>query len=308
MFKKFLKRLIEKMTRRYRVTFVDDEKLAQSKQYTLKPITAVILTLLLFSGIVAGTSMLIIFTPSLRVHIPDCLDPELQGRFQLMQAQLDTLERQIEERDSFILSYQRMLEVENDMISAVKMKYGDEAEKESVEAQQKKKTAKVTPPVKTDPPVAEVPLSRPEPEPRTPSPVLPASRISAVEHLSGLLNLFPPIDGKVRKPFNEKDSHFGVDFVADENALVRSATNGYVIFSEYSNSTGYVIGVAGENDVLTFYKHNSRNLKRVGTFVYAGEAIAVIGNSGENSTGPHLHFELWFKGEPLDPMNYFSFN
>jgi murein DD-endopeptidase MepM/ murein hydrolase activator NlpD len=130
--------------------------------------------------------------------------------------------------------------------------------------------------------------------------------VTTLSHSNTLLNLYKPVKGYVRNPFSRSEKHYGIDIVSDENATVFSATDGFVIFAEYSDTDGHVIGVANKSDVVTFYKHNSSLLKKVGSPVLAGEAIAIIGNSGENSSGPHLHFELWFQGVPVDPMDYYA--
>jgi murein DD-endopeptidase MepM/ murein hydrolase activator NlpD len=123
-----------------------------------------------------------------------------------------------------------------------------------------------------------------------------------------LKRLFMPLQGEIRNPYNEANGHYGVDIVAPENTMINAATAGFVILAEYSNENGWVIAIAGQQGITTFYKHNSRLLKKAGTYVRAGEPIAVIGNSGENSTGMHLHFEIWQEGRPLDPADYIQFN
>ena len=100
--------------------------------------------------------------------------------------------------------------------------------------------------------------------------------------------------------------HYGVDIAAREKAFVRAATAGTVIFAEYSDRDGHVIGITSSDEVVTFYKHNSKLLKGVGQSVSPGEVIAVVGNSGENTNGPHLHFEVWRKGIAVDPLDYFE--
>ena len=91
------------------------------------------------------------------------------------------------------------------------------------------------------------------------------------------------------------------------NEPVRAVLDGTVILSTYSIQDGYEIVVQHRNNIISFYKHNSKVLKKVGNFVKSGEAIAIVGNTGENSTGPHLHFELCFNGVALDPVNFISF-
>ncbi|MEO0628195.1 MAG: M23 family metallopeptidase, partial [Bacteroidota bacterium] len=88
---------------------------------------------------------------------------------------------------------------------------------------------------------------------------------------------------------------------------VKACLPGVVFQSEYTSAYGFVIGIQHANNVISFYKHNSTLLKDVGSQVTAGEAIAIIGNTGTQSTGPHLHFELWRNGQVLDPTDYLAF-
>jgi len=121
------------------------------------------------------------------------------------------------------------------------------------------------------------------------------------------LVFFTPISGLITDVYNTKIKHFGVDIVAKEKSRISSVLDGSVIISHWTIETGYVIMVQHKNDYISIYKHNSLLLKEVGDFVSAGEHIAIIGNSGELSSGPHLHFELWHKGAPVNPENYISF-
>ena len=121
------------------------------------------------------------------------------------------------------------------------------------------------------------------------------------------LMFFTPLTGLISDGYNSKTKHFGIDLVAKEKSRISSVLEGTVIISHWAYETGYVIGVQHKNDYLSFYKHNSVLLKSVGDYVNAGDHIAIIGNSGELSSGPHLHFELWHKGIPVNPENYISF-
>ena len=121
------------------------------------------------------------------------------------------------------------------------------------------------------------------------------------------LVFFTPLTGLISDGYNNKTKHFGIDLVAKEKSRISSVLEGTVIISHWAYETGYVIGVQHKNDYLSFYKHNSVLLKSVGDYVNAGDHIAIIGNSGELSSGPHLHFELWHKGIPVNPENYISF-
>ncbi len=114
----------------------------------------------------------------------------------------------------------------------------------------------------------------------------------------------PPIKGKISAGFEADKKHWGVDVIAPQNTAIKSAMDGYVFFSDWTLETGNTIGIQHANNVITFYKHNSALLKKTGSFVKAGEAIAIIGNTGTKTDGPHLHFELWYKGKPVNPTDY----
>jgi murein DD-endopeptidase MepM/ murein hydrolase activator NlpD len=129
---------------------------------------------------------------------------------------------------------------------------------------------------------------------------------SFANNASGFL-FFPPAKGTVTNRFDPVTKHYGIDIVANANEAVKSTLDGTVLIANFTSETGYVIGIQHSNNLLSFYKHNSSLLKKPGDFVKAGEVIAIIGNSGELSSGPHLHFELWYNGIALDPRKYISF-
>lgn len=116
-----------------------------------------------------------------------------------------------------------------------------------------------------------------------------------------------PISGEISAGFMPDKEHFGVDVLAPKNTAIKAAMDGYVFLSDWTLETGNTIGIQHSSNLITFYKHNSVLLKEVGNYVKAGEAVAVIGNTGTMSNGPHLHFELWYKGKPIDPTEYIDF-
>lgn len=121
------------------------------------------------------------------------------------------------------------------------------------------------------------------------------------------IHFFSPLQGMVSQKFNKTTDHFAVDVVGLPNSRISAVMSGTVIFAGWTVETGYVIYLQHENNLVSVYKHNSELLKKVGDQVRAGEVIAFMGNTGELTTGPHLHFELWYKGVPLDPEKYIDF-
>jgi murein DD-endopeptidase MepM/ murein hydrolase activator NlpD len=121
------------------------------------------------------------------------------------------------------------------------------------------------------------------------------------------LHFFTPVNGIVTRSFNPGEGHFGIDLVAEPNEVVKAALDGTVTMSTWTLETGYVIQVQHDFELITVYKHNATLFKSVGQKVMAGDAIAIVGNSGELTTGPHLHFELWHDRVPLNPAEYIAF-
>jgi murein DD-endopeptidase MepM/ murein hydrolase activator NlpD len=122
-----------------------------------------------------------------------------------------------------------------------------------------------------------------------------------------LVAFFSPMTGVVTSHFNREEKHFGIDIVADNNSVIKATSDGTVIYSDWTVENGYCIGIQHNGNLFSVYKHNAVLLKDDGDFVSAGEPIAIYGNSGSLSTGPHLHFEIWYNGTPLNPEDYISF-
>ena len=126
-------------------------------------------------------------------------------------------------------------------------------------------------------------------------------------HHFGTSNFFTPLTGIITQPYAPSNHHYGIDIATKENQVVKAALEGTVIFSSWTPDYGYTIGIQHENNYFSTYKHNATLLKKEGEFVKAGEAIAVVGESGSLTTGPHLHFELWRNGTSVNPQEYINF-
>ena len=120
-------------------------------------------------------------------------------------------------------------------------------------------------------------------------------------------NFFTPLDGIITDRFKPSKEHYGVDLVAESEQSIKATLGGTVIFADWTTETGYVLAVQHHKSFISVYKHNAVLLKEQGEQVKAGEAIAIVGESGELTTGPHLHFELWHRGRPVDPEDYILF-
>ena len=119
---------------------------------------------------------------------------------------------------------------------------------------------------------------------------------------------FAPVRGTVSKSFNGADGHFGVDVVTTKSEAIKSCLEGTVIFASWTPNDGDIIMIQHKNDYISVYKHCSSLLKKFGDKVQTGDPIAIVGNSGKHTTGPHLHFELWTKGKSLNPQEFINFS
>lgn len=135
---------------------------------------------------------------------------------------------------------------------------------------------------------------------------LPENHTNARTGISSY-TFYNPIKGIISSSFSAKDQHYAVDIAVKSNEPIRSTLSGHVVFASYTPETGYVAIVQHGNNLLSLYKHCASIIKKVGSFVRGGEVIAFAGDTGELSTGPHLHFELWYNGNPVNPTDYIAF-
>lgn len=121
------------------------------------------------------------------------------------------------------------------------------------------------------------------------------------------LVFYPPLSGLISQNFDPENNHYAIDIVGEQDAAVKAVAEGTVVFSDWTSETGYVIIVEHQDGFLSAYKHNGSLFKRQGDRVHAGEVVATVGNTGEYTNGPHLHFELWADSKPVNPENYIDF-
>ena len=119
-------------------------------------------------------------------------------------------------------------------------------------------------------------------------------------------NFFVPLNGSILKAFNAQEGHFGVDIATGGDKIINATLDGTVVFANWSIDNGYCIGIQHEDSYFSIYKHNATLLKKEGEYVKAGEAIAILGRSGDKETYEHLHFELWHNGVAVNPADYMS--
>lgn len=293
--------LMSKLRDHYHLIIRDDDTLEEMASFKLSPLTVYmgISTLIVFSAIFM--SLLIIYTP-LKKYIPGYGDLKKDSELISLRKRTGELETLAESQSRYIQNFSNI--VRGDMKALAEL--SDTADS-------------YDPSSALSPGGSEVNLAADDSQnslidPKNSSPaaisagkIASGQRILTSDKPLELLYLVAPIRGDVTKPFEPARGHFGIDIVAPKGTPVKVALDGMVVFAGFSAETGHTIGVQHGNNLVSWYKHNSTLLKKEGQSVKSGEAIAIIGNTGEQSTGPHLHFELWSRGRAVNPRDFINF-
>lgn len=281
------KNIVNKLKHKYRLIIYNDNTFEEVGFIRLSRLNlfSVIGAFLIF--LISGVTVLIAFTP-IREFIPGYPDGNMRRNIITNVYKLDSLEREIKIRDRYFESINTIIrggtptsyESSQDTAITYQDITFDKSEHDSLLRQQ----------------IEEEELF---------NLTLLSSATTRTDFSS--IHFYPPVKGLVTNSFNPNENHYGTDIVTESNKVVVAALEGTVIIANWTLETGYVIQIQHNNNLISIYKHNSELLKKVGNHVSAGEAIAIIGNSGELTSGPHLHFELWHNGTPIDPEDYVAF-
>ena len=281
--------LLARLRNRYRLVILNDETFEEKASFRLSRLNIYVLLssmLVVIAGIVLT---LIAFTP-LKVYLLGYDEVTIKEQLVQLNLKIDDLEEQMLVKDYFIQNLINITKGNIDTIPPTMIK------PESFDDQL----------INNDKPFYDAILKDEfEEEDRD---LLMDKHVTAKDENIANLFLFTPIQGYLTNGFDGSENHYGVDVVAPENSIVKATLDGTVILASWTLETGYVIGIQHANNLTSFYKHNSVLLKKIGNFVRAGDVIAYIGNTGEYTTGTHLHFELWYNGIALDPAEYILFN
>ena len=281
--KGFLKSLIND----YKIVISSEDTFEEKLSFKANKINAFII-MLVYSIILISFTISIVFFTQLRELVPGYSSSDLLNRAIYLTEKTDSLEQQIALNNKFYQSIE-------DVLSG---KTEDFVPKEVLEADTNYNNFKI----KTINPNIQDSILR--------SYVDNEDKFNLTKNELVIENkmFFTPIMGEITQGFNSKDNHYALDISADIGTPVKSILEGKIIFSEWSVDTGYVIIIDHGQDIISVYKHNSKALKKQNDFVQAGEVIAYSGNQGNLSTGPHLHFELWKNGTPINPQPLLNFN
>ena len=283
------KRFLDKLRNRYRLVILDDQSFEEKASFRLTRFNVYVLFSTVLVLTVIAIFSLVVFTP-LKEYIPGYGDVHLRKDIVEMELRSDSLHRVVQQQELWITNIRNILMGNID--TSAKTASGQPAYYDTINLEH----------------VPEEDLRLREEIEREQNYSLSFSGLQKKGEVAlSQLNFFPPLAGYITSDFNPQEDHFGIDIVAAEGAPIKNVMDGYVILSTWTLETGHVIGIQHEYNLVSFYKHNSVLLKKTGNFVKAGDAIAIIGSSGELTTGPHLHFELWHEGSPVNPEDYIVF-
>lgn len=281
------KRIKKKLLNRYRMVILNEETFEEQLYFRLTRLNVIIIITLLFALLITGTILLVAYTP-IKEYIPGYASTKMKKQAAENALRLDSL------MTAYAQSEQQLTTIRKVLTGEVQF--------ESFEQIQKQQDTQNLG-------VREIPKRGKEDSllrvliEQEDKYSINASEENIIDFL-----LFPPADGDISQQFDPVNNHFAIDIVLKENAPIKAVAEGVVIFSEWTADTGYVIIIEHPNGFLSSYKHNASLSKNQGDRVRAGEVIATAGDTGEYSTGYHLHFELWSDGFPMNPENFIDFS
>ncbi len=274
---------------KYRFSVTNDTTFEEVWRIRLTQYNAFLLITFLVLFLIGSTVALIAFT-NLREYIPGYPDVTMRRNILLSAIRLDSLEKELAMRDKYFSNLSAIISG-NPPADAYTLR--------DTSRNYKTITFKTSP----EDSALRAQVERDDRYNLSMNSELPESVTNAAS-----LHFFPPVKGIVSGKYDPRTKHFGTDIVTKPNSPVSAALDGTVIFTGWTMETGFVIEVQHSNNIVSVYKHNANLLKETGDLVRTGEAIAIVGTSGELYTsGPHLHFEIWYKGSPLDPEKHIIF-
>ncbi len=284
------KTLSERLTTKYQLVIRNEENLAEKSNFAFTYAKLLVVSITFFI-LVFSLSMLLSKTVLAKWFDPKHAQMEANKKLYELAIKVDSLAIEVDNKDKFIMNFQRILsgDTSSGFIDPVEALGND---------------SRVIPSVNDMRLAASDSQFRQEFEQTEMS--LIALTSTKYRELQEMF-FFSPITGFISDHYDLKKSHFGIDIVAKTNEPVKSIADGTVIMASWTQDSGYVIAVQHRSNLISVYKHNAELLKKVGNFVNAGDIISIVGNSGEMTDGPHLHFELWYNGNSLNPEEFVTF-
>lgn len=284
--KKKEKKLAKKLLHKYRLVILNEDTFEERFAIKLTRLNVFILTSISAISLVFITVLFIAFTP-LREYIPGYSSAKLKKEATMLNYKTDSLVQKLEVDKLYFASIRKVLTGD---VSSL------EFNRDSlIEA------------AKNDLDILQVSTNREDSLLREKVGKEDKYNLFEIAGDHSSYVLFPPVNGNISESYNLEEKHFAVDIVVPENTPVKATADGTVIFAEWTVETGYVVIIEHNRELISVYKHNAAITKSQGDLVKSGEVIAMSGDSGELTTGPHLHFELWSKGYPVNPTNFIDF-
>ena len=280
-------KLKQKLLNKYRLVVLNEETYEEQLYFRLTRLNVMIISILLISIFVTGTVLLIASTP-LKEFMPGYSSTAMRAQAAENAIKLDSLSRAYDQSIRYLNSIQQVL------VGDLKF---DELNESPITLDSFSKRPKAIVSTSIDDSLLRAMVDQ---EDKYNFQGGSKSKINFV--------LFPPAQGDLSQTYDPTNKHYAVDIVLKENAPIKAVADGTVIFSEWTAGTGHVIIIEHPFGLISAYKHNASLSKQQGDFVVAGEVIASAGNTGEFSTGWHLHFELWSDGYPMNPESFIDFS
>jgi len=291
--KKNPKKWVQKLRDKYRLVILNEETLEEKFSFRLSRLNVFIAIGALAILLIFLTTYIIAFTP-LREYIPGYASVDFQKNLYDLGLKADSIEQDFRQKDLYIHNIKNIIEG----------KEIDEKIPVPKDSAKSKNYANIK-----DTKSKEDSMLREEVESQNKyslSPNFTTGNNTPSLSISSQ-NFYCPLKGMITNEFNPRINHYGIDIVSQKNEAIEATLSGTVIFANWTVETGWVIAIQHQGNIISVYKHNSVLLKKQGSFVKAGEPIAIVGETGELSSGPHLHFELWYNGNPINPKEYISF-
>ena len=278
--------LKKKLTDKYRLVILNDSNFEERFSLKLSRLNVFVLGGVFSVFLIAITTLIIAFTP-LKEYIPGYSSSKLKAKALKLTFEADSLKTKLAYLENYTKALKPILtgELEPENLDSIQIQVRNQEINESLLNASKEDS-----------------LFREKIEAE--------NKFAILQNTNSNVKIvfFAPLNGNISQNFNASSKHFAIDITAKTDTPVKATADGTVIFSGWTTETGYVIIVKHAKNYVSVYKHNGSLLKEQGDFVKSGEAIATVGSTGELTTGPHLHFELWSDGYAINPNNFIDFN
>jgi murein DD-endopeptidase MepM/ murein hydrolase activator NlpD len=287
---------LKKLNHKYDFLMSHDESGRPMLNFRLNLLNLILVIIGLALLLIIITTFIIAFTP-LREYIPGYTDTNLNREVYLLNLRADSLSREMHKKDIYFENLQKIVEgydfAADSALASINIY--EPLPKGVTDTITLKKSMQDS-------------LLRAEYEAQNQYNLFGDDYLPPTKPSTLVKNFYVPLTGTVISTFNADMGHYGVDIASEGDQIINATLDGTVVFATWSINNGYCIGIQHEDSYFSVYKHNATLLKKEGEYVKAGEAIAILGESGETSQAEHLHFELWRNGIALNPAEYMTIN